>query len=249
VKTLEAGTTLATALPDARGVVVVPMDADGTQLGVVAAEWTGDDRMRIPTLTVRSLAQAAGHAALSLRHLALLAEVEALATTDPLTGIANRRVFDEELDRELHRSRRLDEPVTVVLVDADRFKRINDERGHLVGDAVLRAIAQALRSNTKAFDVVARLGGDEFAVVLPTCPSESGASVANRLCAAVAGSSTDPEVTVSAGWATFPEHAQDRVGLLSAADAALYRAKRAGRACVGSPLTTDDTVRSLHSAG
>ncbi|HEY3187582.1 MAG TPA: diguanylate cyclase, partial [Solirubrobacteraceae bacterium] len=162
VKALEAGTTLATALPEARGVVVVPMDADGAHLGVVAAEWTGDDRMRIPALTVRSLAQAAGHAALSLRHLALLAEVEALATTDPLTGIANRRVFDEELDRELHRSRRLDEPVTVVLVDADRFKRINDERGHLVGDAVLRAIAQALRSNTKAFDVIARLGGDEF---------------------------------------------------------------------------------------
>jgi diguanylate cyclase (GGDEF)-like protein len=215
----------------------------------VAAEWTGDDRSRVPALTVRCLAQATGHAALALRHLALLAEVEALATTDPLTGIANRRVFDDELDRELHRSRRLGDPVTVVLLDADHFKGINDQHGHVAGDAVLCAIASALRSNTKAFDVVARVGGDEFAVVLPTCPPEAGAGVANRLCAAVAAAGVDPTVTVSAGWATFPDHADDRAGLLSAADAALYRAKRAGRARVGSPLETDSTVRSLHSAG
>ena len=204
VKVLEPGSSLDTALPEAHGVAVVPLDVDGAHLGVVAAEWTGDDRTRIPALTVRSLAQAAGRAALSLRHLTLLAEVEALATTDPLTGIANRRVFDDELDRELHRSRRLGEPVTVMLVDADHFKRINDEHGHVAGDEALRAIADALRSKTKAFDVVARVGGDEFAVVLPTCPAQAGESVAGRLCAAVADAAHEPDVTVSVGVGDVP---------------------------------------------
>ena len=181
-------------------------------------------------------ARAANHAALSLRHHALLAEVARLATHDPLTGLPNRRMFEETFERELNRSLRTQQPLTLLVVDVDRFKEVNDTRGHPAGDETLRAVAAALASNTKGFDLVVRLGGDEFAVVLPGCVPDNAESAADRIREAVAHETGG--ITASIGWAVCPTHATNVFDLLAAADDGLYAAKRAGRDCVrGAPRT------------
>jgi diguanylate cyclase (GGDEF)-like protein len=216
-------------LPDASNVLVVPVAVDNERLGVVVAEWGGDDSARIPTLTVQGLAQAAMHTALALRNAELLVEVERLATRDELTGIANRRLFDESLARETVRSQRLGVPLSLVVFDVDHFKQINDTFGHLAGDDVLRDVASALVSGTKGFDVAARLGGDEFVLLLPGCAQDDALGVAERVREGIIRHTTVAAVTISAGVATMPENAVDGERLVSAADAALYEAKRLGR--------------------
>ncbi len=228
VRTLDDA-LLESVLPDASNVLVAPVTADEEQLGVVVAEWGGDGAARIPTSTVQALAQAAAHTALALRNAALLVEVERLATRDSLTGIANRRLFDESLERETARSQRLGAPLSLVVFDVDHFKQINDTFGHLTGDAVLREVAGALVSGTKGFDVAARLGGDEFVLLLPGCSRDDAVRVADRVRNEIIRQSRSTAVTISAGVATMPENAVDGERLVSAADAALYDAKRRGR--------------------
>ncbi|MET0626945.1 MAG: GGDEF domain-containing protein [Acidimicrobiia bacterium] len=220
---------LAAVLPDATNVLVAPIAADDEPIGVVVAEWGGDESARIPTLTVQGLAQAAMHTALALRNAELLIEVERLATRDSLTGIANRRLFDESLSRETARSQRLGEPLSLIVFDVDHFKQINDTFGHPTGDAVLRHVAEALVATTKGFDVAARFGGDEFVLLLPGCSRTDAIGVADRVRAEIVRRATTAAVTISAGVATLPDNAADGERLVSAADAALYEAKRQGR--------------------
>jgi diguanylate cyclase (GGDEF)-like protein len=217
------------ALLDGSNIVLAPICADDEDLGVLVAEWGGRPAARIPTMTVRTLHQAAQRAGLALRHRALLDEVERLATRDALTGLANRRLLEETLDRELGRVRRNNSSLTAMVLDIDYFKNVNDEHGHLVGDTVLREVAAALDAHVKAYDLVARFGGDEFVVLLPGCESGDAASVAERLRLAVHEGVTAAPITTSAGLATIPDHAMDGERLLAAADAALYTAKRSGR--------------------
>ena len=216
-------------LPAATNVVLAPICADDEDLGLLVAEWGGRVGARIPSLTVRTLYQAAQHAGLALRHRALLDEVERLATRDALTGLANRRLLEETLTRELGRVRRDGTPLSAMVVDIDHFKDINDEHGHLVGDDVLRQVGAVLQANVKAFDLVARFGGDEFVVLLSGCSTRDSGSVAERVRAAVQREVTAAPVTTSAGVATIPDHALEGERLLTAADAALYAAKDAGR--------------------
>jgi diguanylate cyclase (GGDEF)-like protein len=162
-------------------------------------------------------------------------EIERLATRDALTGLANRRLLEETLDLELARARREGTPLSVVVVDVDNFKEINDTHGHLVGDDVLRDIGSVLDANTKAFDLAARYGGDEFVVILPGCTRADVETVGQRLRRAVAAGVDGIPVSVSAGVATLPDDAADGERLLVAADAALYEAKRAGRDRVATP--------------
>jgi diguanylate cyclase (GGDEF)-like protein len=232
VRRLDRG-LLADQLPDARNVVVAPLLGDDEPLGLVAAEWSGSGHARISGLTMSSLKQSVSQAALTLRNARLLHEVEHLATRDELTGLANRRLFEETLALEIGRQRRTGAPLTVVALDVDRFKVVNDEFGHPAGDAVLRAVGAALRAGTKPYDLPSRYGGDEFLVLLPGCAAGEAPGVAERL-RRIAGEATGPTpVTVSAGTATLPFDAGDGASLIAAADAALYEAKRTGRDRLG----------------
>jgi two-component system, cell cycle response regulator len=220
---------LAVALPGADNVVVVPLVAEGRTLGSLAVEWGGGRGTRVSAGTVTLLGQLAAHAALALRTAALQAEVERLARTDALTGLPNRRVFQETLARELAVAARRGTSCGLVVLDVDHFKAVNDTHGHQAGDEVLRRIGAVLAEACRGTDVAARYGGEEFAVVVPDCTPPEALAVAERVRAAVAASPGTFPVTMSAGVATYPADAGDAAGLVAAADAALYRAKRQGR--------------------
>ncbi|HUB52744.1 MAG TPA: diguanylate cyclase [Terracidiphilus sp.] len=181
---------------------------------------------------------AAGASEAKYRDLA--SSMEALATVDPLTGAANRRQFDRVIQAEWQRAHRLRAPLTLLLLDVDRFKAFNDLYGHLEGDNCLSSIARiALETTRRSSDTVARLGGEEFAVILPGTPEQGAVEMAERLRKAVLDMKTTHQgnshgvVTVSVGCATVvPRDGESSTEMMAAADAALYAAKAAGRNCV-----------------
>jgi diguanylate cyclase (GGDEF)-like protein len=217
---------LASLLPHARNVIVAPMSAEGEVVGSLVVEY-GRDRIRRWTLAM--LERFAAHAALVLRNATLLEEIRRMAATDSLTGIANRRTFEETLGREISRAQRTAKPVTLLMLDVDHFKHLNDGHGHQVGDAVLRALGSGLRDNLRPFDTAARYGGEEFAVILPGCSFEESRIACERVRRRAVAWVPIPGVTLSAGAATFPGDATEPSELVRAADAALYQSKRAGR--------------------
>ncbi len=158
----------------------------------------------------------------------------AQAVTDGLTGLLNHSRVLELLAREVERARRFHLPLTVLMLDLDHFKRINDEHGHLAGDAVLAAVGTLLRSSLRRIDLIGRYGGEEFLGVLVQTAEDGGRRVAQSIRAAVADLSIDgltgQHITVSVGLATFT--GQSTADLVAAADARLYEAKRRGRDCV-----------------
>lgn len=162
-------------------------------------------------------------------------KLERLATLDPLTAIANRAHFLDVAAREVARMRRSDGRAALVLMDLDRFKTINDEHGHPVGDAILRAVAAILVGELRPVDVVARLGGEEFALLLPDATPEDGAAVAERIrrvieALRVSTAGQPLELTASFGVAALGTEGPDPVhAAYAAADRALYRAKALGR--------------------
>ncbi|MDO8532365.1 MAG: diguanylate cyclase [Dehalococcoidia bacterium] len=166
-------------------------------------------------------------------------KTEQLATTDGLTGLYNRRFFDEALHREIQRARRLNYPVTLLFGDIDRFKDFNDRYGHLAGDVALRNVATVLRLAVREVDVVARYGGEEFTIIFPGCAYDDAGNVAEKLRSAVEqarfairpsdGQETEAGVTVSVGAAVYPDTATSAWDLVAQADAAMYQAKQAGR--------------------
>jgi diguanylate cyclase (GGDEF)-like protein len=192
-----------------------------------APRWGGRRAIRGQQLVaLRTLAASAGGA---LARAALVRRLAELSALDGLTGVGNRRSFDETIAVEMARARRTGRPLSLVLVDIDRFKRFNDEHGHQAGDEALRAVARALQSAVRAEDRVCRFGGEEFAVLLPATDRDGAREVAERVRAQVARASVPHgPVTVSAGLAetdgTLPVPE-----LIARADARLYEAKRAGR--------------------
>ena len=153
------------------------------------------------------------------------------ASTDPLTGLGNRRAFDEALEREISRQRRTRAPLSLLAVDVDHFKKINDTWGHAAGDDTLIALGDLLPRLVRASDTVSRVGGEEFGVLLPDCPAPQARARADALRAQVWAASRDwtHPVTVSVGVATVPDSADALDDLVVAADMALYAAKEGGR--------------------
>lgn len=156
---------------------------------------------------------------------------EEAAFTDHLTGLANRRRFERQLEREVARTRRYGHPFCLLLLDVDHFKRVNDTYGHEGGDEALRRLGHVLQTGTRGVDTAARVGGEEFAVILTETDFAHGLEVAERLRQTVKETEI-PEasrVTISIGLAEFSESMREGRELYAAADAALYEAKRQGR--------------------
>lgn len=162
-------------------------------------------------------------------------ELQQLATRDGLTGLYNHRAFYKLLEDELARAQRFKRPVSLLMLDIDHFKRVNDTHGHLVGDAVLKGLSERLGRQARVIDCVCRYGGEEITVILPETGLEAAANMAERMRAAVEAQMFDVEtgapvsITVSIGVASWPVQAASAQTLVVAADAAMYEAKQRGR--------------------
>jgi diguanylate cyclase (GGDEF)-like protein len=173
----------------------------------------------------------AAQSAIALSNARMYRAQELLASHDPLTGLANHREFHEAFARELERSRRSGTELSVVVLDLDDFKDVNDQHGHAHGDAVLERVGASLMHATRAADRPCRIGGDEFAAILPATSGEAAAEVAERMRAAVA--EADDRLTASAGVATWPADGGSKDVLIAEADARLYAAKAGRDARIG----------------
>jgi len=189
------------------------------------SRWTAQEQKKFQFL--------ADQAALGIEHLQVLKQLEGLAHTDGLTGLANYRYFTERMEEEFSRSRRLNTSLSLVLMDVDKFKGINDTQGHAVGDQILRRLSQVLQETSRPMDLPGRCGGDEFAVLLPETNSQQVQEFSDRLVEMVDSLDTSkiPGFSLSVGSSTFPKHSLTIAELFAHADEALYLAKSQGRGC------------------
>jgi diguanylate cyclase (GGDEF)-like protein len=190
-------------------------------LGILAAAVTFVQRMMIADREMR------------MREMAVAADqIRERARLDGLTGLPNRAALDTRLAEEVERAVRYRQPLSILFMDIDRFKSINDTKGHQTGDEILRSLAETIREMIRTPDFVGRFGGEEFMVIAPATWTADAAILATRIQVAVARSVPRPlgtPVTLSIGIAGVPEHGQDPAGLVRVADLALYSAKYAGR--------------------
>ncbi len=205
--------------------VVLVIQLRGTILGLLVCDNVyGRDPISHDKL--EALASFIGQSALVWQNLSLLRRVETLARHDGLTGLLNRRALEARMGEERARAARTDRPLSVLVIDVDHFKRVNDVLGHAAGDDALRAIGLLLQSSLRAGDHAGRFGGDEFVVLLPEATEAEAAIVALRIGQTAARAN----VSLSIGGATWPSSVETLDELLPSADASLYEAKRGGRA-------------------
>ena len=215
--------------------LVVPLDAGAERMAVLVLGPRISDRPYArPELELAGTLSFA--AAIALKNAELVEQLHSAATTDELTGLYNRRALEDRLSAEISRSLRHQVHTSVLLVDLDRFKAINDSMGHAAGDRLLVLVSGVLRQQCRTLDVVGRFGGDEFLVILPmTTPEESRIYVGRVEESLLQLQRAYPEFgicTLSIGIADSPRHGTTVSTLLAAADAALYKAKRGGRNAV-----------------
>ncbi|MEV1145052.1 sensor domain-containing diguanylate cyclase, partial [Micromonospora sp. NPDC049799] len=220
-----------------------PARGDGTEaapagaLGVLALydRLGGDEFDDDDLITLRTFA---GHAAVAVDNVRVHEEAQRLSLTDPLTGLWNYRYLRESIRREVERASRFGRMLSVLALDLDRFKTVNDTHGHTAGDTVLAEFARRIRGEIREVDLAFRQGGEEFVLLLPETDARGAVIVAERLGAVVRGTpitvdahgtSLPVRVTVSIGIAVYPDHAGTGQEVLDAADDALYAAKAGGR--------------------
>jgi len=218
-------------------VAIVPVMSDDEVIGAIVVESDAvgvvgrleADNIRLLAAVARSPLEVAWE----------IEEVSRRARTDALTGLANRRHFDEQLRRVIAETDRFGGSCSLVMIDLDHFKNVNDVSGHEAGDAVLKHVAETLRAGVRTVDLCARYGGEELALLLPQTPDSGAAELAERLRAAIESRGVSYggariRVTASFGVATYPLPVAHADWLVAAADKALYQAKSAGRNCVRS---------------
>jgi diguanylate cyclase (GGDEF)-like protein len=223
--------------------ICVPLIFFGEKLGVLALDSKSPNAFLETDVTpLESVADICAAAIQNAHHFE---SAKQLAYLDGLTGIFNRRFFEMRIVEELERAQRYKSELSVLMLDIDNFKKLNDEFGHLLGDEVLRQVSNILQQHLRKGDVVCRFGGEEFAVLLPQSNNESAMEVADKLRRAIESwhfPGVPRPVTVSVGTAHSPEFGETRDKVVSAADAALYQAKQAGRNCVISASKTNKTT-------
>jgi diguanylate cyclase (GGDEF)-like protein/PAS domain S-box-containing protein len=219
---------------DAASVLWQPVLREGNSIGVLTVIWQSPIEEISPRVA-RVMELLAAEATVAIERAGLLARLENMARTDDLTGLPNRRSWDEELPRELARGARYSHPVCVAMLDLDRFKDYNDRLGHLAGDRLLKEAAGAWRGALRETDRIARYGGEEFSVVLPDCTLEDAWLLVERL-----RSVTPVGETCSAGVVEW-DGEEPPEGLVRRADAALYEAKRTGRDRIVAVRLVSDT--------
>ncbi|GAB3266483.1 diguanylate cyclase domain-containing protein [Kineosporia babensis] len=206
----------------AKSLLYQPVRKAGEVIALLSVSWDAEltDLSDRRLLAVSLLAD---ESAFALEHDALLRRYADLAGTDPLTGLPNRRSWDERLSVLVAAARRSGEPFVVAVADVDRFKAYNDAHGHLEGDVLLREVAQAVKAELRVVDVVARWGGEEFAIALPNCLDADAFQVLERVRLAMPRGQS-----ISIGYCEW-DPAQSMPELMNRADSALYEAKRSGR--------------------
>jgi two-component system cell cycle response regulator len=221
---------------DVRSILAVPMILRDKVIGMLSVQsyqaraYTPEDMYLLEMLSA--------HAAIALDNTRLFQEVQLLAITDPLTGANNRRELFEQAEREFARSQRYKHPLSAMMVDIDKFKKVNDSHGHTTGDQVLIHLTERIRANIRDIDILGRYGGDEFAILLPETGLKSAYQVAERLRTAIAERpfETDAgliEISASIGVSTLCKEISSLEALIDKADMGVYMAKEAGRNQVG----------------
>ncbi|MBV8645068.1 MAG: GGDEF domain-containing protein [Candidatus Eremiobacteraeota bacterium] len=218
-------------LPDVQGTYcMLPLISRNTVRGILYVDNPPDPD--IGETVLRMLLDFAAQAAIAMENARLysetkrlLEETQRLASTDPLTGLANRRALNELIERELHNAERYGAPLAFLVLDLDDLKKINDSQGHHAGDEALKAFADVIRSGARRGDIAARYAGDEFVLVMAQTDRIAAEAVLRRLYAALERA----DLQCSAGVALFPRHGADATSLFAAADRALYEAKLAGK--------------------
>lgn len=225
--------------------ICVPLMRRDHVIGVLNVESTDENSLSEDDMNL--LTAIAGPLAVAIDNARLHAEMKTMALTDAISGLANRRAFDDILYTELMRAERYNHPLSLIILDLDSFKEFNDKYGHPAGDVRLREIGELLRQNVREPDIAARYGGEEFAVILPNTSKGGAIRLAERLCKAAHAKAPPPILdhrpiagyTISLGVATFPEDAVTVEDLLLAADNAEISAKRFGKNRVFAAHPTD----------
>ncbi len=216
-----------------KSLLSVPLKTRGQVLGVININ--NDLSPRIFNEQDQELLMLfANQAAIALENARLYGELEKLAITDGLTGLANHRTFQERLLREISRAERFQQEISLIILDIDHFKLVNDKYGHQIGDQVLRNVGNVLQEQLRKMDFVARYGGEEFAVIMPQTRKTEAVRIAERLRESIAQGrylkvEPDRSITISLGVAEYPSDAVDPSSLVEQADRALYVSKERGR--------------------
>jgi diguanylate cyclase (GGDEF)-like protein len=215
---------------DVSSAIIVPFITREKVVGLLAAFKREPETFQEDDFEL--LRTVANHVAIALDNAKLYEETKKLSLTDGLTGLYNYRFFNQRLKEEFKRALRYSHPLSLIILDVDNFKKINDTHGHLFGDEVLKKIAQMLRENARETDFIARYGGDEFVIILPETNKESAFKLAERILERLNKSTiikdTSLELSVSIGVASYPEDAITPEELIKSADKALYNAKQRG---------------------